>query len=156
MYSLFLVFFSGVGIQWDNIASSTSVDDPFTMLHVMLMLLLDAFLYAVIAWYVEAVFPGQYGIPLKWYFPFTVSYNRHLNICSFFIVNFYHTTSFNFMTVKLGLEGCICSSLSNMFLSLGRRQKQNKHSSNLKAESPTLNIRLTTFNAGSDVFCLGH
>jgi hypothetical protein len=24
--------------------------------------------------YIEAVFPGEYGVPKKWYFPFTPSY----------------------------------------------------------------------------------
>lgn len=34
----------------------------------------DAFLYGIMTWYIEAVFPGQYGIPRPWYFPFTKSY----------------------------------------------------------------------------------
>ena len=49
------------------------MDDDFTMLHVIMMLLLDSVLYAFIAWYVEAVWPGEYGIPRPWYFPCMVS-----------------------------------------------------------------------------------
>ena len=50
-----------------------SVDDDFTLLHVILMLLLDSVIYALIAWYVEAVYPGEYGIPRPVYFPLLVS-----------------------------------------------------------------------------------
>ena len=35
------------------------------------MLAVDAFLYALLTWYIEAVFPGQYGLPKPWYFPLT-------------------------------------------------------------------------------------
>ena len=38
----------------------------------MLMLILDSFLYGVVTWYVEAINPGDFGVALPWYFPFTV------------------------------------------------------------------------------------
>ena len=63
---------AGGGIQWSNIASGASIDDQFSMLHVLVMLLVDAVVYFVIAWYIEAVFPGEYGVPKPWYFPVTV------------------------------------------------------------------------------------
>ena len=69
---------TGAGIQWSSINKGISVDDDFTMLNVILMLFLDAILYALIAWYVEAVWPGEYGIPRPWYFPFMVSKHLHL------------------------------------------------------------------------------
>lgn len=59
----------------------------------MIMLLVDAFIYGVITWYVEAVFPGEfflhlkfqlfaneiwskgeYGVPKPWYFFLMKSY----------------------------------------------------------------------------------
>ena len=36
------------------------------------MLLVDSVLYCMIAFYIEAVFPGEYGVPQRWYFPFLV------------------------------------------------------------------------------------
>lgn len=42
--------------------------------HVMLMLVLDGIIYFLITLYVEAIFPGEYGVPQPWYFPFTASY----------------------------------------------------------------------------------
>lgn len=37
------------------------------------MLLLDSVLYGLVTWYVEAVFPGQFGVPQPWYFFLMVS-----------------------------------------------------------------------------------
>lgn len=39
------------------------------------MLLLDSFLYTLVTWYVESIFPGEYGTPKPWYFFVTVSTN---------------------------------------------------------------------------------
>ncbi|XP_039258738.2 phospholipid-transporting ATPase ABCA3-like isoform X1 [Styela clava] len=64
----------GTGVQWSNIADTVTVDDNFTFLQAMFFLIIDAILYMTIAWYVEGVRPGEYGIPKKWNFPFTKSY----------------------------------------------------------------------------------
>jgi ATP-binding cassette subfamily A (ABC1) protein 3 len=63
---------TGIGVQWSNIAQPVSVDDNLAMIYVIGMLLLDSVLYTLIALYVEAVWPGQFGIPQPWYFPFVV------------------------------------------------------------------------------------
>ncbi len=65
---------SGIGAQWHNIWDSPLLDDKFSMAGAMGMLLIDAFLYGLLAWYIEAVFPGQYGIAKPWYFFLTKSY----------------------------------------------------------------------------------
>ncbi|TRY96423.1 hypothetical protein DNTS_021457 [Danionella cerebrum] len=64
----------GTGIQWHNLFDSVTVDDDFSLAQVMGLLLLDAVLYGLVAWYVEAVFPGEYGIPRPWYFFILPSY----------------------------------------------------------------------------------
>lgn len=75
----------GNGVQWDNISEAVSVDDSFTFATVIGMLVLDTFMYLVLAWcacvlcmhavamltwcrYIENVFPGDYGIPKPFYF----------------------------------------------------------------------------------------
>ncbi|XP_056020266.1 phospholipid-transporting ATPase ABCA1-like isoform X2 [Ostrea edulis] len=63
-----------IGIQWSNIATSPIVDDEFNMLSCIFMMLFDAVIYGIFTWYIEAVFPGQYGIARKFYFPFQKSY----------------------------------------------------------------------------------
>ena len=56
-----------------------TVDDDFSMAQVLGLLLLDALLYGLVAWYVEAVFPGEYGVPLPWYFFLLVRPWPHTN-----------------------------------------------------------------------------
>uniref|UniRef100_A0A4W5MXT9 ATP binding cassette subfamily A member 3 n=1 Tax=Hucho hucho TaxID=62062 RepID=A0A4W5MXT9_9TELE len=64
----------GTGIQWCNLFESVTVDDDFSLAQVLGLLLLDALLYGLVAWYVEAVFPGEYGVPLPCYFFLLPSY----------------------------------------------------------------------------------
>ncbi|XP_075891700.1 phospholipid-transporting ATPase ABCA1 [Nelusetta ayraudi] len=64
----------GVGIQWYNLNQSPAEGDRYTFLLSIIMMLVDALLYWILTWYIESVFPGQYGIPRPWYFPFTASY----------------------------------------------------------------------------------
>ncbi|GAB0200788.1 phospholipid-transporting ATPase ABCA7 [Grus japonensis] len=64
----------GVGIQWHNLSTSPVPGDPYNFAMAMGLLLLDAGLYGLATWYLEGVFPGQYGIPKPWNFPFLKSY----------------------------------------------------------------------------------
>uniref|UniRef100_A0A8C1UZZ2 ATP binding cassette subfamily A member 3 n=1 Tax=Cyprinus carpio TaxID=7962 RepID=A0A8C1UZZ2_CYPCA len=63
----------GTGIQWHNLFEPVTVDDDFSLAQVLGLLLLDSALYALVAWYMEAVFPGEYGVPRPWYFFILVS-----------------------------------------------------------------------------------
>uniref|UniRef100_A0A5F9C4S8 ABC transporter domain-containing protein n=1 Tax=Oryctolagus cuniculus TaxID=9986 RepID=A0A5F9C4S8_RABIT len=63
----------GLGVQWKDVGS---VRGEFNFTHVLLMLLLDSSLYCLVAWYVEAVFPGKFGTPKPWYFFAMPSYWR--------------------------------------------------------------------------------
>lgn len=65
--------FSGEGVQWNNFHEPPSIDDNFTFLYAMLMLLFDTIIFAIVAWYVGNIRPGDFGVPEPWYFPFTVS-----------------------------------------------------------------------------------
>ena len=49
------------------------------------MLLLDSVLYGLLMWYIEAVWPGQYGVPKPPYFFLTASYwlGSHSNPITF-------------------------------------------------------------------------
>uniref|UniRef100_A0A8C2Q231 ATP-binding cassette, sub-family A (ABC1), member 3b n=1 Tax=Cyprinus carpio TaxID=7962 RepID=A0A8C2Q231_CYPCA len=64
----------GTGIQWHNLFEPVTVDDDFSLAQVLALLLLDSVLYALVAWYLEAVFPGEYGVPRPWYFFILPSY----------------------------------------------------------------------------------
>uniref|UniRef100_W5LBI4 P-type phospholipid transporter n=1 Tax=Astyanax mexicanus TaxID=7994 RepID=W5LBI4_ASTMX len=64
----------GLGLQWDNIHTSPLEGDEFSFHTSIIMMLLDTVLYAVLAWYLDSVFPGQYGIGRPFYFPIQPSY----------------------------------------------------------------------------------
>lgn len=64
----------GTGIQWCNLFDSVTVDDDFSLAQVLALLLFDSVLYGLVAWYMEAVFPGEYGVPLPSYFFVLVLY----------------------------------------------------------------------------------
>ncbi|XP_074055105.1 phospholipid-transporting ATPase ABCA3-like [Macrotis lagotis] len=64
----------GTGMQWKDFMSPVNIDDNFTLGHVVFMLLYDSLIYGLVTWYLEAVFPGQYGIPQPWYFFLLPSY----------------------------------------------------------------------------------
>ena len=49
----------GVGLQWSNIGNSPMEGDEFSFLMSMKMMLLDAALYGLLAWYLDQVFPGK-------------------------------------------------------------------------------------------------
>ena len=53
---------TGVGVQWNNIRTSPVEGDQYNLLMVLMMMIFDAFLYALLAWYIEAVFPGMYAL----------------------------------------------------------------------------------------------
>ncbi|KAL1392905.1 hypothetical protein pipiens_012130 [Culex pipiens pipiens] len=62
---------TSIGLQWSNLFSPVTVDDTLTVAHMMMMLLVDALIYLLVALYVEQVAPGEFGIPKKWNFMFT-------------------------------------------------------------------------------------
>lgn len=49
----------GLGLQWDNIQTSLLEGDEFSFLTSIVMLAVDTVLYAVLAWYLDNVFPGK-------------------------------------------------------------------------------------------------
>ncbi|CAF3675437.1 unnamed protein product [Rotaria socialis] len=64
----------GTGIQFDNIRYSPVEGDSFTCFETVLFMIFDTLIHLILMWYIENVYPGTYGIPKKWYFPFTISY----------------------------------------------------------------------------------
>ncbi|KAG7367343.1 ABC-2 family transporter domain containing protein [Nitzschia inconspicua] len=63
----------GVGLTFDTI---TQTDSPngYTFANTMSSFLFDALLWGVVSWYLNRVARAEYGRPLPWYFPFTLSY----------------------------------------------------------------------------------
>jgi ATP-binding cassette subfamily A (ABC1) protein 3 len=65
---------TGIGVHWDNLSNGASVDDDFSLATVFLMMIVNSVIYGVLTWYIENVFPGEFGTPQPWYFPVTKNY----------------------------------------------------------------------------------
>ncbi|XP_077472726.1 uncharacterized protein abca12 [Stigmatopora argus] len=70
------------GIQWSNSYSSPLAGDTSSFGWLCWMMLIDSIIYFTIGMYIRMVFPGKYGIPAPWYFPFTASFWADLFDCS--------------------------------------------------------------------------
>ena len=64
----------GSGVRWSNVNTEVSPGDPMTFGVVLGLLFWDTILYLLLTWYIEAVFPGEFGIPRPWYFFLTKVY----------------------------------------------------------------------------------
>jgi hypothetical protein len=76
-----IISFEGVfvGQQWDNLSDTV---DNFQAQTAIAMMLFDALLYGAIAWYLDKVWPREYGTHEKWYFLCTPTYWRECFSCS--------------------------------------------------------------------------
>uniref|UniRef100_A0A3Q3JQ42 ABC transporter domain-containing protein n=1 Tax=Monopterus albus TaxID=43700 RepID=A0A3Q3JQ42_MONAL len=64
----------GEGIQWSNSYTSPLAGDTASFGWMCWLMLIDSILYFLIGVYIRMVFPGKYGIPAPWYFPFKASF----------------------------------------------------------------------------------
>ncbi|XP_037937486.1 ATP-binding cassette sub-family A member 3-like [Teleopsis dalmanni] len=65
---------SGEGLQWSNMFDAATADDSLSLGAVILVMLGASILYMLICLYVEQIFPGDFGVPQKWNFPFTKTF----------------------------------------------------------------------------------
>ncbi|XP_076025938.1 uncharacterized protein abca12 [Genypterus blacodes] len=68
----------GEGIQWSNSYISPIAADTASFGWLCWMMVIDSILYFIIGGYIRMVFPGKYGIPAPWYFPFKASFWKEL------------------------------------------------------------------------------
>lgn len=54
----------GVGAQWSNLFSSPLDGDGFSLGYAMCMMMIDAVIYGILTWYIEAVMPGRISVSL--------------------------------------------------------------------------------------------
>ncbi|XP_076468817.1 phospholipid-transporting ATPase ABCA3-like isoform X2 [Babylonia areolata] len=65
---------TGKGAQWDGFTEPASVDNNFSLMHAMVMLVIDTVILFILTWYLDNVHPGTYGVPRPCYFPCQPSY----------------------------------------------------------------------------------
>lgn len=63
-----------VGIDWSNIAEPALPGDNLNILLILGFMLINSVIYLLATWYITQAFPGEFGVGLPWYFPFTLSY----------------------------------------------------------------------------------
>ncbi|CAJ1079858.1 uncharacterized protein abca12 [Xyrichtys novacula] len=71
----------GEGIQWSNSYTSPISGDTASFGWLNWLMLIDSILYFIVGAYIRMVFPGKYGIPAPWYFPFQKSFWANLCCC---------------------------------------------------------------------------
>ncbi|XP_045462666.1 phospholipid-transporting ATPase ABCA1-like [Harmonia axyridis] len=62
-----------IGASWSN-AFETNPENSMNIGGILLMMIFDIFVYIFVTLYVEQIYPGEFGVPQKWYFPFTMEY----------------------------------------------------------------------------------
>ncbi|CAG9840389.1 unnamed protein product [Diabrotica balteata] len=65
---------TGDGVSWSTLFKPNTPDDTLSLGLVWIMIIINTIMYLLIALYIEAVFPGEYGVAQRWYFPFTKKY----------------------------------------------------------------------------------
>ncbi|KAM7299963.1 hypothetical protein ISCGN_020527, partial [Ixodes scapularis] len=53
----------GIGASWTNINNQAVPSDNVTLLEIMLVMIGSVFIYGLLLWYLDNVWPYQYGIP---------------------------------------------------------------------------------------------
>ncbi|CAF1349808.1 unnamed protein product [Adineta steineri] len=135
----------GTGIQFDNIRYSPVEGDRFTCFETVLFMLLDTCIHLILMWYIENVYPGTFGIPKKWYFPFTISYwtGESYNEPNW-MTNFRKTKIFNWFICKKHHMSYqfhwSSSSLNQMTNDSNRNQSYFEHDEN--SNQQTIGVRL--------------
>ncbi|XP_077867350.1 ATP-binding cassette sub-family A member 2-like [Saccoglossus kowalevskii] len=72
-----------IGLQWSNVNEPwPPFNEDLTMADVMLIMFCDCIMYIILIWYIEAVFPGNYGVPKAWYFPVQKPYHYIKSLCT--------------------------------------------------------------------------
>ncbi|KAF6019162.1 ABCA3 [Bugula neritina] len=62
------------GVQWGTLNQPPTVDDNFAFGEVLYMLFVDWLIHSLLLWYIDAVFPGDYGVAQPPYFFVLPSY----------------------------------------------------------------------------------
>ncbi|XP_031627171.1 ATP-binding cassette sub-family A member 3-like, partial [Contarinia nasturtii] len=65
---------SGFGLQWYNFWGLNGCKNELTVGITMCCMLISALVFLLIALYIEKLYPGEYGVPEKWYFPFKTEF----------------------------------------------------------------------------------
>ncbi|CAH8631228.1 unnamed protein product [Schistosoma intercalatum] len=77
-FALSTLFNSGLGVQFSSYFKPASPDDSLSIHLLCSMFIFDSIVFLILTHYISAVWPGKYGIPKPWYFPFLCLCRRKL------------------------------------------------------------------------------
>ncbi|CAH8577979.1 unnamed protein product [Schistosoma turkestanicum] len=80
LYSTLLILGAGLGVQFSSYFKPASPDDSLSIHFLCSMFIFDSIVFLILTHYISAVWPGKYGIPKPWYFPFLCLYRRKLTL----------------------------------------------------------------------------
>ena len=66
----------GKGINLENWMDGSSVSDPFSLMHIMIVMVLNNLIHIFLTYYFDNVIQGDHGISKPWYFLFSSSKNE--------------------------------------------------------------------------------
>ncbi|XP_071081907.1 phospholipid-transporting ATPase ABCA3-like [Haliotis cracherodii] len=139
---------TGAGAQWNNFTSPATVDDNYSLLDAMVMLLGDTLIHLVITWYVDNVRPGEFGVPKPWYFPFTGTYWCGAGKVKVDASDVKHSDERHFEKEPNGLNPGVCiKNLSKVFGS-GSKKKVAVNGMNLNMYEGQISVLLGHNGAG--------
>ncbi|VDO95055.1 unnamed protein product [Schistosoma margrebowiei] len=69
---------AGLGVQFSSYFKPASPDDSLSIHLLCSMFIFDSIVFLILTHYISAVWPGKYGIPKPWYFPFLCLCRRKL------------------------------------------------------------------------------
>lgn len=62
-----------MSVSWENIGKTLPDETlDFSMLTILVFLAVDAVFFMLLALYVDAINPGEYGLAKSWHFPISV------------------------------------------------------------------------------------
>lgn len=57
-----------IGLKFSSILTTKKADNSFSVCFILFMLIIDGLIYGLIAWYLDSVMPGKYGVAKPLYF----------------------------------------------------------------------------------------
>lgn len=152
---------NGAGVTRDT---STAILNNFSVNNGIGMMILDTFLYAILAWYADAVLPvsmREYGVPRPWFFPFTAAYWREVFGLSALPDNRLSTSVSNILTatgpdasyIEAPDAELIAKEKAGRFVSINRLRKEFETPDGIKVA--VNNIDMTMYE-GQIYVLLGH
>ena len=112
------------GLKWSNLYEHTNLYGNFTSGLILAIMICTCIVYGILIWYLDAIWPWQYGVPKPFYFLFQPSYwIKSLKDRSDFINDINETEKKNFEQEPKMSVGISIRHLRKVFKEFGKAEK---------------------------------